>query len=141
MPKVDKKWVLEQLTQNKTKQASGDATIKLLEVWESLDLTTEQARDAVLCFSKLAVGEPLVVPIKKGEVWIDARPGDLKVTDEVMVRPDAYSNTDLSSIHNGRRGKIVAIRYGDIIVKYTDGKKPEIDSSHHSPHALLKLVS
>jgi hypothetical protein len=141
MPKVEMSWVLQQLTEKKTKKASGDAAIKLLDLWNTLELTEEQAKATVECFSKLSLGEPLVVPVKEDEVWIEARPGNIVVGEEVIVKPNAYTNQDLSIIHNGRRGKVVAVRYGDIIVKYTDGKNPEINDSHHSPHSLLKLLS
>lgn len=141
MPKVEMSWVLQQLTEKKTKKASGDATIKLLELWNTLELTEEQSKEAVDCFSKLSLGEPLVIPIKKDEVWIEVRPGNIVVGEEVLVKPNAYTNQDLSTIHNGRRGKVVAVRYGDIIVKYTDGKSPEINDAHHSPYSLLKLMS
>ena len=140
MPKVNKEWVAEQLTQNKTKKASGDAVMKLLDTWEKLELTAEQSEDAVKIFSKLSLGEPVFVPIKKEEVWVEARPGDIVVGDEMLVKSDAYKNSDVSFIHNGRRGKVVAIRYGNIILKYTDGKSPEINDAHHSPYSLLKLV-
>ena len=43
-------------------------------------------------------------------------------------------------IHNGRRGKIVSIRYGDIIVKTTDGKEPMMEGFHYTPQQLEKRV-
>jgi hypothetical protein len=140
MPKINKEWVAEQLTHNKTIKASGDAVLKLLDTWNSLELTPKQAKDAVMAFSKLSLGEPIYVPTVKNEIWIEARPGDIVVGDEMLVKTNAYDNPDLAVIHNGRRGKVVAIRYGNIIIKYTDDKKPEINDAHHSPYTLLKLV-
>lgn len=140
MPNIDKKWVAEQLTLNKTKKASGDAVLKLLETWENINLTPEQAKEAVAIFNKLSLNEPIHIPLKKDEVWVEARPGDIVVGDEMLVKPNAYEHPEVALIHNGRRGRVVAIRYGDIIVKYTDGKTPEVDNAHHSPYSLLKLV-
>jgi hypothetical protein len=36
---------------------------------------------------------------------------------------------------------VVAVRYGDIIIKTTDGKEPVLDGSHYSPYKLEKLVA
>lgn len=65
-------------------------------------------------------------------------PGRLVVGDEVLVREDAFSG-ELAPIHNGRRGRIVAIRYGDIIVNSTDDMQPSLVGTHYSPYHLLKL--
>ena len=53
---------------------------------------------------------------------------------------DAYEG-DLGRVHNGRRGKVVAVRYGDVIFKSTDGKSPVLDGAHYTPYKLEKLVS
>ncbi len=81
-----------------------------------------------------------VVETPKDEIWEDARPGFLKVGDEVRVKADAFED-ELGQLHNGRRGKIVGVRYGDIIIKTIDGKEPVLDGSHYSPYKLEKLVA
>lgn len=140
MSKQNWQWIYQQLTDKKATKASGDAAIELLKKLESIDLTDSQSREAVDLFSKLAVGESLVLPVEENEVWVPARAGAIKVGDEMMVMSDAYDNPDLAVLHNGRRGKVVRISYGDIILKYTDGKLPAIDGAHHAPYRLKKLV-
>ena len=131
-------WVRAQLQAAKVRKPVGDATIKLIELFDSFDLTNEQETKAVEMFSKLALGHAYVKEVKN-ELWVPVRPGDIKVGDEVRVRADAYQG-DLGTIHNGRRARIVAVRYGDVIVKTTDGKSPELDGAHYPPQTLEKLV-
>lgn len=138
---VDMDWVKEQMTAAKVKQGVGTSVLRLLEVWNTMNHNEESAKETVEVFSKLAVGHALVHP-KIDELrgtWIQAQPGQLKVTDIVRVKVDAY-NGDLGRLHNGRIGKIVGIRYGDIVVKTIDGKTPELSGAHYSPHLLEKLI-
>jgi hypothetical protein len=89
-------------------------------------------------FTKLAVNHS-ILPDKPDEVWTDAQPGAILVGDEVRVKSDAYDG-DTGVIHNGRRGKVVAVRYGDIIFKSNDGKMPVLDGTHYTPYQLQKRV-
>jgi len=57
----------------------------------------------------------------------------------VRVKLDAYQGST-GSLHNGRRGKVVGIRYGDIIFKSNDNREPILDGAHYSPHQLQKRV-
>ena len=82
----------------------------------------------------------IVDPTSTSEVWVPARPGAIKVGDTMMVLPNAYDNPELAPLHNGRRGRVVRISYGNIVLTYTDGKQPEISMAHHSPYKLQKLV-
>jgi hypothetical protein len=108
-------------------------------VWDDLNLAdSKESADVVSVFTKLAVGHALVVD-DKSDVWTPAMPGKLKVGDTVRVKFDAFSG-DLGRLHNGRIGVITAIRYGDIIVRTTDGKKPQINGAHYSPFHLEKRV-
>ena len=43
-------------------------------------------------------------------------------------------------LHNGRRGVVVGVRYGDVIVKMTDGKEPALEGAHYPPQKLEKLI-
>jgi len=66
-------------------------------------------------------------------------PGYLTVGDEVRVKTNAYSG-ELGVLHNGRRCRIVGIRYGDIIVNTIDDIEPRLSGTRHSPYALEKRV-
>lgn len=132
-------WVKEQLTQARTKKVIGDSVLSLLEHVDTLPKMSEQDYVKVVeLFSDLAVGHSLVKE-NKNEVWIPVTPGQIKVADEVRVRADAFTGK-AGTVHNGRRGRVVGVRYGDVIVKSTDGKQPMLDGAHYPPQHLEKLV-
>ena len=135
---LDMKWVKEQLQAAKVRKPVGDATMKLIELIDTIELTDEQRQQAVEMFSKLSLGHAHI-KVNKKEVWIAARPGDIKIADQVRVKADAFSG-DVGTVHNGRRDVVVGVRYGDVILKSNDGKEPSLDGAHYSPHALEKLV-
>ena len=99
----------------------------------------EQAKKAVEIFSKVALGHSLVKENSVDEVWEEVRPGFIKVADVVRVKNDAFVG-ELGVIHNGRVGKIVAIRSGDIIFKSTDDLEPALDSVHYQASKLEKRI-
>lgn len=136
---LDMDWIKEQLAAARVRKPVGNATIKMIEFFDSMELEDEHREKAVEMFSLLAKGHSYVKEDKK-EVWAAVRPGNIKVTDQVRVRFDAYDG-ELGAFHNGRRGVVVGVRYGDIIIKTTDGKEPELDGAHYSPYSLEKLVS
>jgi len=140
MPNIDEQWVRSQFEAAKVKVASGKAVLELLKTWEGIDLSEKQAKEAVEIFSKVALNYALIEPPVKNEKWEPLRPGFITVGDEVRVMHDAYEG-DLGRVHNGRRGKVVAVRYGDVIFKSTDGKNPVLDGAHYTPYKLEKLVS
>jgi hypothetical protein len=146
MAKVDMQWVKEQLTENRTKRVVGNHVIALLEKWEELKNTDpdpvkneKNLSEIVELFSKLSLGHVLIKE-NKNEFWVQAQSGQLVIADEVRVKWNAFDG-DLGKLHNGRRGKIVSIRYGDIIVKTTDGKEPVIEGFHYTPQQLEKRMS
>ena len=140
MPEVNFEWVRQQMQDAKVRVAPGVALLALLEAWNDIDkLTQEQAKEAVEMFSKLALGSNIFEEVKQDEIWIPALPGQLVVGDEVRVLKDAFSDTT-GVMHNGRRGKIIAIRYGDVIFKSTDGKEPDLSGVHYSPYKLEKRI-
>jgi hypothetical protein len=140
MPEVNFEWVRQQMQDAKVRVAPGVALLALLEAWNDIDkLTQEQSKEAVEMFSKLALGGNIFEEIKQDEIWIPALPGQLTVGDEVRVLKDAFSDTT-GVMHNGRRGKIIAIRYGDVIFKSTDGKEPNLSGVHYSPYKLEKKI-
>ncbi|WJZ48544.1 hypothetical protein [Actinomycetia phage DSL-LC01] len=138
MPKVDFEWVRSQMQDAKVRIGTGKAVLKLLEAWNDIPISDKMSKDAIEVFSNLALTKSIVED-QSDDVWIEARPGALQVGDIVKVRHDAYEG-EPGVIHNGRKGKITGIRYGDIVVRTTDDKVPFIDGAHHSPHKLLKKV-
>ncbi len=145
MPEVDMNWVKEQLTENKTKRVVGDTVIKLLNTWTEVkntdpDPEKDQANlsQVIELFSKIALGHAIVKE-NKNENWVPAQAGSLVVADDVRVKWNAFDG-EKGKIHNGRRGKIVSIRYGDIIMKTTDGKEPMLEGFHYTPQQLEKRV-
>jgi hypothetical protein len=144
MSDTDMDWVKEQLTQNKTKKAVGDSVLKLLEVWEQIkeknkSMKISNSKEIIDVFGKLAQGHALV-PEDKNEKWVKAQAGALKVADTVRVSFDAFDDESGKAKMNGRRGRVVGVRYGDIIVKTDDGKTPVLDGAHFKPENLEKLV-
>lgn len=135
---LDMNWVKSQLQAAKVRKPVGDATMKMIEFFDTFELDDEQRKKSVEMFSILANGHAYVKENKK-ETWVPVRPGDIKVADEVRVKSDAYDG-ELGAFHNGRRGVVVGVRYGDVIMKTTDGKEPMIDGGHYSPYSLEKLV-
>ena len=140
MPEVSRQWVASQLEQAKVTKQVGDSVIALMKVWETLDIKDKNAKTVVEIFSKLATNTAVVENAAEDEVWVPARPGAIKVGDTMMVLPDAYDHPELAPVHNGRRGRVVRISYGNIVLAYTDGKEPQISMAHHSPFKLKKLV-
>lgn len=138
MPNVDFDWAKQQLTEAKAKRGTGDAALELLKAWESMSVDDEFAEDALDIFKTLALGHSLLAPYAD-EIWIEAVPGQLTVADKVRVKHNAFTG-ETGRVHNGRSGVIVAIRYGDIIVRMTDGKEPNLDGAHYSPFHLEKRV-
>jgi hypothetical protein len=139
MSEIDLNWVKEQLTQGKTKRVVGDSVIHLLDQVKNLPKMSESDfKSSIEIFSKLALGHSLVQE-NKNEKWVPVMPGQIKVADEVRVKFDAFTG-DAGMLNNGRRGRIVAVRSGDIIFKSTDGKEPLIDGAHYVAQCLEKLV-
>jgi hypothetical protein len=139
MAEVDNDWVRSQLTENKTKKVVGDSVLKLLTTWEQLKQPTDKnAKDIINIFSKLALGHSIVED-NPNESWIVAQAGYIKVADTVRVRSNAFDG-EQGKAYNGRRGRVVGVRYGDVIVKTDDGKTPVLDGIHFKPENLEKLV-
>lgn len=138
MGELDMNWVKSQLQAARVRKPVGDATMKLVELFDSFDLTPEFKKKTLEMFSALALGH-VVIKEKKNETWIPVRPGDIKVAEQVRVRADAFEG-QLGTIHNGRRGVVVGVRYGDVIIKSNDEKTPVLDGAHYPPDKLEKLV-
>ena len=140
MGKVNYNWVKEQFAKASVTVGAGNAVLDLLKTWEKSEpKDLEQAKKAVEIFSKVALGHSLVKENSVDEVWEEVRPGFIKVADVVRVKNDAFVG-ELGVIHNGRVGKIVAIRSGDIIFKSTDDLEPALDSVHYQASKLEKRI-
>jgi hypothetical protein len=135
---LDMSWVKTQLQAAKVRKPVGDATIALIELFDSFTLTDEQRAKVMEMFSLLGLGHAYV-KTNKNELWMPVRPGDIKTADEVRVRADAYEG-ETGTVHNGRRGVVVGVRYGDVIIRSTDGKSPALEGAHYPPQMLEKLV-
>jgi hypothetical protein len=138
MPEINEEWIRYQMQEAKVKVGVGNALLKLLGTWETLNISVPQQKEVVALFNSISLGHS-ILPEKPDEVWVDAQPGSIIVADEVRVKADAYDGST-GAIHNGRRGRVVAVRYGDIIFKSEDGKEPLLDGAHYSPHQLQKRV-
>lgn len=139
MTNVNFDWVRQQFEEAKVGQAVGTSVLRLLEVWDTMNHNTDSSKEAVEIFSKVALGHALVEPVVPAGTWVQATPGFIRVADIVRVRTDAFTG-EVGTMHNGRLGRVVGIRSGDIIVKSTDGKDPELDGAHYSPFHLEKLM-
>lgn len=141
MPELNNEWVQEQLEAAKVKVGSGKAVLKLLETWQELPKLSPAIVSEILeVFPKLVLGQPLILEESDDDYYyVDVQPGNIKVGDNVRVKADAFTEK-LGTIHNGRRGTVVGIRYGDIIVNDTDGKTPPLKGVHYSPYKLEKRV-
>lgn len=135
---LDIDWIKSQIQAAKVRKPVGDAVLKLIETFEAMELTEEHQKKTVELFSKLSLGHSYVKD-SRTELWVPARPGDIKVTDVVRVRFDAYTG-ELGTLHNGRLGKVVGVRYGDVIFMSTDNKQPVLEGAHYPPQVLEKLV-
>lgn len=136
--KLDMEWVKSQIQAARVRKPVGNAVLKIVEAIESLEISEEQKKQAFDLASKVALGHA-VVKESKEDTWAPVRPGEIKIADQVRVKFDAFQG-QLGTLHNGRRGTVVAVRYGDVIIKSTDGKKPDLDGAHYPPNALEKLV-
>ena len=138
MPEINEEWAKQQFAAAKVRVVVGKAVLELLDVWSDIELKPEHAQAAVEVFSKLALNHSLVEP-PKDEVWVPAQPGFIKVGEEVRVMNNAFSDST-GQIHNGRRGIVVAIRHGDVIIRSNDNKEPFLDGTHYSPYKLERRI-
>lgn len=141
MPEINDEWVVEQLQAAKVKVGSGKAIIKLLEVWSELpELSDKMVEEILTVFPVLAKGHAIKEEENEDDyIWIPLQPGQIVVGDIVRVKADAFQDK-LGPLHNGRRGTVVAVRYGDVIFNDTDGKNPALTGVHYSPYKLEKRV-
>ena len=104
-----------------------------------LNLAEKTVVESIEIFRKFMNGHRLV-PETPDEVWVQAKNGRITVGDTVRVRSDAYS-VEADSKHNGRIGRIVAIRYGDVHVRYypLDGEKMSAATRHRAEYLEKRI--
>jgi len=136
---LDLTWAKDQIAAARVPVAVGNATLALLRAWGEIEFPNEaQQNQALDLFSSLARNEAVVED--KNETWQTVYVGfDVKVGDTVRVRKDAFTG-DAGRVHNGRQGRVLAKRSGDIIIRSTDDKLPFLDGAHYPPSALELLV-
>jgi hypothetical protein len=139
MSKINEDWVREQFAQAQVKLGVGNAVLKLLQAWRDISIKESDIPEVITIFSKLIKGHSLAKQQENNGIWVPVRRGDIKVTDYVRIKADAFDG-ELGMIHNGREGVVTAIRSGDIIVKTTDDRIPQLDGAHYSPDKLEKMV-
>lgn len=141
MPELNHEWIKKQLEAAKVKVGSAKATLKLLSTWEELPtLPPAVLKEVLEVFPKLVRGEPLTAQESDDNYsWSDLQPGNITVGDVVRVKQDAFMEK-LGTIHNGRCGVVVGVRYGDVIFNDTDGKNPPLNGVHYSPYKLEKRL-
>lgn len=132
---LDLSWAEGQLAAARVPVAVGKAVLTLLKTWADIEFPNESQRDkAVEIFSSLAKDEAVVE--ETDEKWAPVNVGfNVKVGNTVRVRKDAFSGA-AGRAHNGRVGRVLAKRSGDIIIRTTDGKEPYLDGAHYPPSAL-----
>ena len=141
---VDIEWVKTQLENSRVPIPVGVSVLKMIESWnECPELDEAMIEKTLDLFLNLAQGKAVYSPppppqYEDGE-FFDAVAGFIGVGDIVRIKKDAFTG-DAGVIHNSRIGKVVAVRFGDIIVKSIDGIEPEIDGAHYSPYHLQKLL-
>ena len=135
-------WAREQMTKAGVPSKHQLLIEKLLGIyWQQAaqnEYDPKTAEIVLEVFSELAKGHTLV-PESEEEVWVAAKSGSLSVGEEIRVKRNAYDGP-AGLVHNGRRGVITAIRYGDIHVRYTDGEELKTPFIKHSPNSLEKRV-
>jgi len=132
---LDLSWAEGQIAAARVPVPVGKAVIALLKAWAELDFPNEaQQIKALELFNSLARNEAVVEDTEA--VWTPVQVGFmLKVGDTVRVRKDAFTD-EAGRIHNGRIGRVLAKRSGDIIIRTTDDRKPYLDGAHYPASAL-----
>lgn len=139
MPKVNYDWVKTQFTAAGVQQGVGDTVLKLLAVWEDVDVPENMLKDSLEFFSKVALQHSLInTPVN--ETWVQAYSGGTSLVGRTVRVRNNYFTGDAGIIHNGRKGRVTAIRSGDVIVRSIDDLEPFLDNVHYSFEALEVLV-
>jgi hypothetical protein len=140
---VDEIWVQDQLDGAGIDKPTQDVVKTLLSSWDGMEVPDNLQEGSALAtlietFATLAQGHGLR-PVETEEVWVPVQRGFVHTGDEVRVRHDAFDGK-VGLYHNGRRGKVVAVRSGDIVFRSTDTISPPIDGARYQPDKLERRV-
>lgn len=145
-PHQDRKaWARQQLEAAQVPDPARTAILSVYDTWLNMmpDSIDEQ-QQALRIFSQLLVGQSVEYrhPGQEPENWQSVRLGNVRRGDYVRVLSDAYSG-EAGMCHNGRKGPVLRVSNGDVIVRYDDGLHPPSGDlgAHHSPYKLEKRVS
>ncbi len=132
--KFDREWALDQLAAAQVNLPVGNAVVKLIDAWESRqNLDEAKEEEAIDLFLRLVNGENIAPD--DGD-WVPAEAGFTLSTGQIVrISPTAFQG-NLGRIHNGRLVKVVARRWGDIIVDSVDGKNPELRGAHYPSNVI-----
>lgn len=132
---LDLSWAESQIALARVPVPVGKAVITLLKAWADIAFPNESQRDRALeIFSALAKDEAVVVETEA--IWKPVNVGfNIQVGNTVRVRADAFTG-EAGRTHNGRVGRVLAKRSGDIIIRTTDDRQPYLDGAHYPPSAL-----
>lgn len=137
---LDLSWAKGQLASARVPAAVGNGVLALLRAWAELNFPNEAQQNQTLdLFATLARDEALVE--EQEAVWKPVQVGFmLNVGDIVRVRKDAFKDA-AGRTHNGRIGRVLAKRSGDIIVRSVDDREPYLDGAHYPASALELRVN
>ena len=136
MPDIDLEWARNQLQKIRAVDTTQYAVLELLTTLNNVSPNGVDQDEVLDIFSKLARGHSLIPDDTEG-TWAEVIPGAVRVGDTVRVKANAYTG-ELGQMHNGRSGVIIAIRYGDILVRYTDGGSVPALDPRFPPQSLEK---
>ena len=139
---LDWNWISNQLNQNELVTPRVRDGIRLmLEAFdgavEARGLTDDEQRIVLDFAQKLALRHAILFDAPE-EVWEDVVPGYYSVGDIVRVRADAYAEEPASTLHNGKRGRVVAAHRGKPNVLY-DGETNTEKTFYHEVAKLERL--
>jgi len=135
MPKVNYDWVRAQFVSAGVQQGVGDTVLKLLAVWEDVDVPENMLEDSIEFFSKVALQHSLNnTPVE--ETWVQAHSGGNSIVGGTVRVRHNYFAGEAGILHNGRKGRVTAVRSGDVIVRSTDDLEPFLDNVHYPFEAL-----
>ncbi len=129
----NEKWLAAQFEADKTDAAVANLIIAHLKTWESLDVKEGKEDDILERFVKLAKGQMIADPEPDAK-WLSGAVQTPGVGQTVRVPPDKFTGHRGQAL-NGRVGKVVAVRYGDVIFNTTDDLE-YIEGIRLRPHEL-----
>jgi hypothetical protein len=140
-----KEWAKEQLRGAAVPEVTSRGIVSVFSTWlNMMPADVDEQRQALQIFNDLVAGRAItyVAPGSEPENWQTVRLGNVRRGDYVRILTDAYTG-DAGLCHNGRRGPVLRVSNGDVIVRYDDGLMPPSGElgAHHSPYKLEKRVT